>query len=152
MSVTKTCPVLLVVEDSPEDFALIQRAMQSSNLIVDLRHCIDGDDALEFLHQGGEYRQAPTPALIILDLNLPGTDGREVLEEMREHPRLAAIPTIVFSNSSNINDVNACYALGANSFIEKPLGPTAFAEVMQQLHSYWLELVRLPAKDVTLTL
>lgn len=137
-------PILLVVEDSPEDFELISRGLERAGFEAQLHHCLNGDDALDFLHRSGDYADMPTPALIILDLNLPGTDGREVLEEMKQDPALALIPTVVFSNSSNSNDVNACYALGANSFVEKPLGPDAFTQVMLKLRDYWLLLVRLP--------
>lgn len=135
---------MLIVEDSPEDFELISRGLERAGFDAELFHCRDGDDALDFLHRSGAYAQAPIPALIILDLNLPGTDGRDVLEEMKQDANLAVIPTVVFSNSSNANDVNACYALGANSFVEKPLGPNAFTEVMMKLRDYWLSLVRLP--------
>lgn len=144
MNTTARPPVLLIVEDSPEDFELISRGLERAGFEADLYHCCDGDDALDFLHRSGAHADAPTPALIILDLNLPGTDGREVLEEMKQDLRLAVIPTVVFSNSSNSNDINACYALGANSFVEKPLGPNAFTEVMLKLRDYWLALVRLP--------
>lgn len=137
-------PALLIVEDSPEDFELISRGLQRAGFDAQLFHCINGDDALDFLHRAGDYSNVPVPALVILDLNLPGTDGREVLEEMKKHEKLAIIPTVVFSNSSNRNDVNACYALGANSFVEKPLGPAAFTDVMKKLRDYWLSLVRLP--------
>ncbi|NND60965.1 MAG: response regulator [Gammaproteobacteria bacterium] len=138
-------PILLIVEDSPEDFELIRRGLLKAGLEHSLHHCLDGDAALDYLQ--AQDANVRLPALILLDLNLPGTDGKQVLEEIKNDNRLALIPTVIFSNSNNINDVNACYALGANSFVEKPLGPAAFADVMQQLRDYWLQRVRLPEPD-----
>ncbi|NNF60089.1 MAG: response regulator [Gammaproteobacteria bacterium] len=136
-------PTLLVVEDSPEDYEMICRGLRHADVAANIEHCIDGDAALE--HLAG-CATAQLPDLVLLDLNLPGTDGRDVLRAMQGDARIASVPVVVFSNSSNSNDVSACYKLGANSFIEKPLGPAAFKTVMQQLRDYWLDLVRLPSR------
>ncbi len=138
---------LLVVEDSPEDFEMIRRGLTAANVAASVRHCRDGDEALDLLQEQAGRGGSDFPALILLDLNLPGTDGRDVLREMQRDPRLATIPVVVFSNSSSSGDINACYNLGANSFIEKPLGPEGFARVMGLLRQYWLEAVRLPCSE-----
>lgn len=136
--------MILVVEDSPEDYAMIRRAIERSGLQAEVCRCHDGDEALDFLHGHGGSGVGRTPSLVLLDLNLPGTDGREVLAEVRDDAALAAIPFVVLSNSNNQQDIDACYALGANSFIEKPVGPEAFTDMMRTLGSYWLGLVALP--------
>jgi CheY-like chemotaxis protein len=138
---------ILVVEDSPEDFEATSRAFRRAGLRNPMLHCATGDDALDFLHRRGRYedpRQSPRPGVILLDLNLPGTDGREVLHEIKRSDDLAAIPVIVLTTSSDARDVDACYQAGASSYIQKPVDLDGFMRAIQRLHDYWFEVVVLP--------
>ena len=109
-------------------------------------HCETGDDALDFLHHRGRYTPAtaPRPGIILLDLNLPGTDGREVLAEIKGEHGLADIPVVVLTTSADHRDVEACYQAGANSYVQKPVDLDAFMEAIQRLHDYWFDVVILP--------
>jgi two-component system response regulator len=138
---------ILLVEDSPEDFEATARAFRRAGLRNPMMHCASGDEALDFLLHRGEYRdpeRAPRPGIILLDLNLPGTDGREVLQEIKRNAPLADIPVIVVTTSSDARDINACYRAGANSYVQKPVDLDGFMKAIQRLHDYWFEVVLLP--------
>jgi CheY-like chemotaxis protein len=146
MFVPETQPILLV-EDSPEDFETTQRAFRRSGLKNPIIRCSDGDEALDFLHRKGEFAdpdKAPRPGVILLDLNLPGTDGREVLAEIKADPTLQQIPVIVLTTSSDDRDVDACYRAGASSYIQKPVDLEGFMKAIERLNDYWFEVVILP--------
>jgi CheY-like chemotaxis protein len=141
---------ILLVEDSPEDFEATERALRRSGLKNPIFRCSDGDEALDFLHQRGRYSdpaQAPRPGIILLDLNLPGTDGREVLSEIKQEPALKRIPVVVLTTSSDQRDIDACYQAGANSYMQKPVDMDGFLKSIERLHGYWLEVVILPRGD-----
>lgn len=143
---TPNQPILLV-EDSPEDFEATVRAFKRSGLKNPIFRCEDGDGALDFLHQRGQYadpEQAPRPGVILLDLNLPGTDGREVLTEIKKDESLRHIPVIVLTTSNDDRDVEACYQAGANSYIQKPVDMDGFLRAIERLKGYWFEVVVLP--------
>jgi CheY-like chemotaxis protein len=144
---------LLVIEDSDEDFEALSRVIgrvSVSPLIVD--RCINGEDALDFLHGTGKYCGAATglvatykpPDLIFLDLNLPGTDGREVLVIIKQHKTFKAIPVVVLSTSSNPKDIEACYQSGANSYMLKPLNSKQLKDLIGATLDYWFKAVLLP--------
>lgn len=135
---------ILVVEDSDEDYEAVTRAFEKLNMLNPIFRCVDGDDALDFLYRRGEYTEAPAPALILLDLNMPGTDGRTVLRQIKQEPTLKRIPTIVLTTSDDTRDINACYKAGANSYIVKPVDFERFLDAIQLLKEYWLGLVLLP--------
>ena len=135
---------ILLVEDSPEDFETTQRAFRRSGLKNPIFRCSDGDDALDFLFRRGDHADAPRPGVILLDLNLPGTDGREVLAEMKSDPELRQIPVIVLTTSSDERDVSACYSAGASSYIQKPVDLDGFMRAIERLNDYWFEVVILP--------
>ena len=138
---------ILLVEDSPEDYETTVRAFQRARLCNPIFHCGDGDEALDFLYRRGAYSdpaQAPRPSLILLDLNLPGTDGREVLEIIKQDQELKVIPVIVLTTSSDERDIQACYSAGANSYIAKPVDLEGFMSAIQQLKNYWFGVVILP--------
>ncbi len=138
---------ILVVEDSPEDFEATQRGFRKAGLRNSIIHCEDGDEALDYLYRRGRYadpKDAPRPAVILLDLNLPGTDGREVLEQVKSDPQLRSIPVVVLTTSSDDRDIQECYQAGANSFIQKPVDLDGFLEAMQRLKDFWLEIAILP--------
>ncbi|HSS48579.1 MAG TPA: response regulator [Thermoanaerobaculia bacterium] len=146
MPETLSQPILLV-EDSPEDFETTERAFRRSGLKNPIYRCADGDEALDFLHRRGKYADpdhAPRPGVILLDLNLPGTDGREVLSEIKKDPDLKQIPVIVLTTSKDERDVEVCYRCGANSYIQKPVDLDGFMKAIERLNDYWFEVVILP--------
>lgn len=141
---------ILLVEDSPEDFEATVRALRRAGLANPIARCCDGDEALDYLHQRGPYAdpsKAPRPGVILLDLNLPGTDGREVLTEVKQDEALKSIPVVVLTTSSDERDVERCYAAGANSYIKKPVDLAGFIAAIQRLKEYWFEVVILPKTD-----
>ncbi len=138
-----TQPILLV-EDSPEDFETTQRAFRRSGLKNPILRCADGDEALDFLFHRGSHADAPRPGVILLDLNLPGTDGREVLSEIKASDDLKQIPVIVLTTSADERDVQACYQAGASSYIQKPVDVEGFMRAIERLNDYWFEVVILP--------
>lgn len=138
-----TQPILLV-EDSPEDFETTQRAFRRSGLKNPILRCADGDEALDFLFHRGSHADSPRPGVILLDLNLPGTDGREVLSEIKANDDLKQIPVIVLTTSADERDVQACYQAGASSYIQKPVDVEGFMRAIERLNDYWFEVVILP--------
>jgi two-component system response regulator len=143
---TPNQPILLV-EDSPEDFETTRRAFLRAGLKNPIVHCSDGDQALDYLFRRGAWTDAgaaPRPGLVLLDLNLPGTDGREVLEEIKRDEDLKRIPVIVLTTSSDERDVQACYRAGANSYVQKPVDIEGFFRAIERLNGYWFEVVILP--------
>ena len=138
---------ILIVEDSPEDYETTVRGLRSSGVANPIFRCKDGDESLDFLFRRGEYAdpaKAPRPGIILLDLNLPGTDGREVLEEIKKSDKLKKIPIIVLTTSSDERDIEQCYENGASSYIIKPVSFSGFMEAIQRLKDYWFEIVVLP--------
>jgi CheY-like chemotaxis protein len=141
---------ILLVEDSPEDLETTLRAFKKSGLGNPIHHCPDGEAALDYLHRRGDFaraEQAPRPAVVLLDLNLPGTDGREVLAEIKQDPALKSIPVIVLTTSSDERDINTCYLAGANSYVQKPVDLGKFIEAVQRLKEFWFEIVILPKEE-----
>lgn len=140
-------PVLLI-EDNPEDREAIRRAFQEAGPPCSLHYCVTGDDGIDFLFRRGKYslpESAPRPALIVLDLNLPGTGGREVLETIKGDNSLGVIPVVVLTTSSDEGDIQSCYRSGVSSYLQKPVELRAFMETIRRLAEYWLETVILPA-------
>jgi CheY-like chemotaxis protein len=145
----RTRPVL-VVEDSPEDFEATRRSLQRSGFPHPLVHVGDGDAALDYLFHRGSFSRAdrsPRPRLILLDLNLPGTDGRQVLASIKADDDLRRIPVVVFTTSRDERDIEACYRAGANSYVQKPVDLPEFRRALDSLRSYWFDTVVLPAAD-----
>jgi CheY-like chemotaxis protein len=146
---TPNQPILLV-EDSPEDYEATVRAFKRSGLKNPIVRCEDGDSALDYLFRRGSYsdpEKSPRPGVILLDLNLPGTDGREVLLEIKRHEQVRHIPIIVLTTSTDDRDVDACYQAGANSYIQKPVDVDGFIRAIERLNGYWFEVVVLPKGD-----
>ena len=140
-------PVLLIVEDSNEDFEALQRFLRRSSVAIAIQRCINGEQALAFLYRTGNYvdrQSAPRPGLIVLDLNLPGTDGREVLRRIKQDDNLKMIPVVVFTTSNNPKDIEVCYQYGANSYIVKPINFAQLKRDIQMLVEYWFEVTTLP--------
>lgn len=138
---------ILLVEDSPEDYQITVRTFRKSNVSNPIYRCEDGDQALDFLHQRGSFAGAalaPRPGIILLDLNLPGTDGREVLAEIKQDAGLKEIPVVVLTSSTDERDIDQCYQAGANSYLQKPVELTCFATMVQCLKEFWFEAAEVP--------
>lgn len=141
---------ILLIEDSPEDYEATLRAFQRSGLKNPIVRCEDGDSALDYLFRRGRYtapESSPRPGVILLDLNLPGTDGRQVLQEIKRVEGLRKIPVVVLTTSSDERDIDACYRAGANSYIQKPVDLEGFFRAIERLNGYWFEVVILPKGD-----
>jgi CheY-like chemotaxis protein len=136
--------VLLLVEDNGADVRLMKEAFRESNIVEDISVVTDGEEAMMFLHRTGRYEDAPRPSLILLDLNLPRKDGRQVLSEIKSDPGLRRIPVIILTSSQAEEDILMTYDLGANCFITKPLDFVEFTEITRLLADFWLGVVRLP--------
>jgi len=139
---------ILVVEDSPEDFEATERAFKKAELQNPLIHCEDGDDALDYLYQREDYEDAKRPLMILLDLNLPGTDGREVLDIIKADDDLKTIPVCVLTTSASEKDIKGSYKSGANSYVQKPVDFNALVDRLTRVKEYWLRTVILPWEDM----
>jgi two-component system, chemotaxis family, response regulator Rcp1 len=137
---------ILLVEDSPSDVELTLEAMREARVANEIHVVVDGVDAMAFLHKQGKYWPSPRPDLVLLDLNLPRKDGKEVLAEMRADERLQPIPVAVLTTSKAESDILRSYQLGANCFITKPVHLEEFLEVIHTIQEFWLTIVRLPAR------
>ena len=138
---------VLLAEDNPADQNLTRRALARGVIHCDLRVVSNGEEAMDYLLQREQFADpaaCPRPDLILLDLNMPRLDGRQVLERMRADPNLDTIPVVVLTTSRHEEDVVRSYKLGCNSFIQKPIGVQAFVAALEQLGAYWLKLVVLP--------
>lgn len=142
--------VILLVEDNPDDVALTLRAFKKSNLKNRVIVVQDGVEALDYLFCTGTYsdcEDCPLPEVILLDLKLPKVDGLEVLERLRAEERTRLLPVLILTSSTEQEDIITSYALGANSYIRKPVDFTQFMDAVQQLGLYWLVLNETPKKE-----
>jgi CheY-like chemotaxis protein len=135
---------ILLVEDDPDHVDLTRIALQTARVPFGLEVVMDGTEALQYLRQEDPYRHAALPDLILLDLNLPKLDGREVLRAIKTDVNLCRIPVIVLTTSSDSADVEVAYQNHANSFITKPTDFDEFLHAIETMHEYWLSVVRLP--------
>ena len=135
---------VLLVEDNPADIDLTRDSLETSKLHVELLVATDGVAAIDFLEQRGEYQNAPYPDLIVLDLNLPLTDGRAVLAHIKSSESLRRIPVVVLTSSAAETDIVRSYELGANCYITKPLDFRSFQSIVQMLEHFWFTIVKLP--------
>lgn len=141
----KRAPIeLLLVEDSPGDVRLLREAFKGARAQVNLHVASDGTVATAFLGRQGRHSSAPRPDLILLDLNLPGKDGREVLKEIKESPTLRSIPVVILTTSASETDIVQSYRLHANSYITKPVDLEGFLHVVQSIEGFWLSVAKLP--------
>lgn len=147
MSLNKMPKPILIIEDSPEDFEVLERAFKKADLDIPLFRCKSGQEALDFLFRDGafkDYPASPIPALILLDLNMPGTDGYTVLQALKKDDRLKSIPVIVLSTSKSADDVRRSYQSGANSYIQKPEDMQGYVSMAQIIKTYWFGCSILP--------
>jgi chemotaxis family two-component system response regulator Rcp1 len=136
---------ILLVEDNPADARLTREVFEGGRLTTHLNIVHDGEEALAFLRREGDYENSPRPKLVLLDLNLPRKDGREVLQELKSDPALSRIPVIVLTTSAAEADILHSYDLQANCFITKPLDLDEFFDVVRSIEDFWLTTARLPS-------
>ena len=135
---------VLLVEDSPGDVRLTQEAFREANPAVALHVASDGVEAMAFLRREGTHANAPRPDLILLDLNLPKMDGREVLAHIKEDDNLKTIPTVILTTSDAEADIVKCYQLQANCYLSKPVQLDAFEILVKSIDDFWMTKVKLP--------
>lgn len=146
MKTIKSTIDILLAEDNPGDVRLTQEAFKEGRLQNNLYVVKDGMEALAFLRKEGQYQTVPTPDLMLLDLNMPRMDGREVLREVKSNPRLKHIPIIILTSSDAEADVLKSYELYANCYITKPVDLDKFLQVVRKIEDFWLSIVHLPPK------
>jgi two-component system, chemotaxis family, response regulator Rcp1 len=138
---------ILLIEDNMRDARLAQETLKDSKVHNNLYCVEDGVEAMDFLRRQKEYAGAPPPDLILLDLNLPRKDGREVLAEIKEDPKLRLIPVVIMTSSEAERDLVRTYGLHANAYVVKPIDLDRFVEVVQAIKDFWLTIVKLPPKS-----
>jgi two-component system response regulator len=136
---------ILLVEDNPDHVELILKALRNNNILNEVHVASNGEEALDFLYQRGNYADAPRPGLILLDIKLPGVDGIEVLRLIKADVKLRQIPVVMLTTTSDDKEVIKSYSLGANSYIVKPVDFEHFIKVIKDLKLYWLIINSLPA-------
>jgi CheY-like chemotaxis protein len=138
---------ILLVEDNPADARLVTEALKEGKVAKKLNHVVDGAEAMDYLRKVGKYKDAPLPDLILLDLNLPKKDGREVLAEVKADENLKRIPVVVLTISRSEEDIMKSYNLHANCYVAKPLELDDFFKVVKSIEDFWLtNIVKLPPK------
>ncbi|GAA5178512.1 response regulator [Rugosimonospora acidiphila] len=142
---TLTSPVdILLVEDDPGDEMMAREAFGDDAMATVLHVVSDGEQALDFVHRRGAYHSAPRPAFILLDLNLPRMDGREVLANLKAHESTASIPVVVLTTSRSQDDVIRCYRLHSNAYVTKPTDYDNFIDVVRSINQFWSDTALLP--------
>lgn len=138
---------ILLVEDDPGDVELTREGLREATMLVNLHVVDDGEKALKFLRKEPPYAEAVRPDIVLLDLNMPRKDGKEALREIKGDPALRSIPVVVLTTSEAEADIAACYDLGANCYITKPISFAAFTKVVAMIEEFWFTIVRMPAKE-----
>ena len=140
---------ILMADDDPDDCLMAKEALEESRLCNEISFVEDGEELIDYLSHRGKYTDlstSPRPDLILLDLNMPRKDGREVLQEIKANPELRRIPIVVLTTSKSDEDIHKTYDLGVNSYIVKPVSFQGLVEVMKSLRKYWFEIVKLPSQ------
>lgn len=138
---------ILLIEDSAGDVRLIQESLADGKLLNRLNVVNDGQEALNYLHRKNQWAKAQRPDIILLDLNLPKVDGREVLRQIKSDPELKTIPVVVLTTSQAEEDILKSYDLHANCYVTKPVDLDEFIDAVRKIENFWLTLVRLPPKS-----
>ncbi len=138
---------ILLVEDNEDDVELTLEAFKESKVTMDVHVVENGVNAMKFLRRQDEYKDKPRPDLILLDLNLPIMDGREVLKEIRDDQELTDLPVVVLTTSQSDEDISQVYKMHANCYITKPVDFAQFSIVINQIEGFWFQLVKLPKKQ-----
>jgi len=138
---------ILLVEDNPGDVRLTKEALKESKIINNLHVVMDGEEAMKYLLKQGEYKENPKPDIILLDLNLPKKNGREVLAEIKEKKELRYIPVVILTSSEADEDIVKTYELHANCYITKPVDLDQFSKVVKAIGDFWFSIVKLPNEE-----
>lgn len=138
---------ILLVEDNPGDVRLTKEALKDSKIINNLHVVMDGEEAMKYLLKHGEYKENPKPDIILLDLNLPKKDGREVLAEIKEQKKLKHVPVVILTSSEADEDIVSTYELHANCYITKPVDLDQFSKVVKAIGDFWFSIVKLPNEE-----
>ncbi len=141
--------IILLIEDNPADADLARETLEMNKLFLQLFVVSDGVEALDFLFQRGRYTKAVRPDLIVLDLNLPRKDGRQVLAEIKQNAEVKRIPVVVLTSSDAESDIARSYDLGANCYVTKPLDLKAFQAIVKAIEQFWFTIAKLPPSDGT---
>lgn len=142
-------PNILLVEDNEDDYEATLRSLKRNHFINPIHWCRSGQEALNYLHHKGQYadtKYTPLPDLILLDLNMPGIDGRQVLERIKRDDDLKQIPVVILTTSSDSKDVDQCYSMGASTYIQKPVSFEGLTEAIRTMKDYWFGVALLPNK------
>ncbi|MGB7445283.1 MAG: response regulator [Coleofasciculaceae cyanobacterium] len=135
---------ILLIEDDPGDVDLTREVLERSKIVIKLTVFDEGEEALAYLNQKGEYANAQLPDLILLDLNLPGLSGRDILEEIRNNNNINHLPVVVLTTSDADEDILKTYKLGANCYVTKPVGLKEFQKIVNTIELFWFSVVKLP--------
>lgn len=135
---------IFLVEDNPGDADLTRESLERSARPVELTVAVSGTEAVDYIHKRGRFASAPTPDLVLLDLNLPGIDGRKVLAEIKQHAEWKRVPVSILTSSAAEEDIAESYDLGANCYVVKPLAFKSFEAIVQALGNFWFSIVKLP--------
>ncbi|MFC7074071.1 response regulator [Halovenus rubra] len=138
---------ILLAEDNPNDVEMTRRAFDKGKFVNHLHVVNNGIEAMEFLRQEGEYADKPRPDIILLDLEMPQKDGKEVLEDLEDDPELSPIPVIVLTSSEAERDIIESYRHNANAYMTKPVGYKDFQETVREVESFWFRVVKLPNEE-----
>lgn len=142
--------IILLVEDNPDDYEATERSLRKNHLLNPIHWCQSGQDAYDYLHKINAYANddsVRTPILMMLDLNMPGMDGRQLLREMKKSDDLRRIPIIILTTSNDPVDVDDCYSLGASTYIQKPVDFKGLTESIKTMKDYWFGIAILPARE-----
>ena len=138
---------VLLVEDNPDDAYIARRCIKQTDVSVDVAHVVNGRECLAYLRREEGFAEAATPDLVLLDINMPVMDGRQVMSEISQDPILSTLPVVVLSTSENREEISDMYRLRCNSYLVKPVDFSQFHEMIQQLFQYWFRLVVLPVTN-----
>ncbi len=138
---------ILLVEDDLGDVDLMKEILSESRHRMNVSVACDGEKAMKFLKKSDSYVDAPRPDLVLLDLNMPRKDGRQVLEEIKSDPDLRCIPVVILTTSDDERDVKEAYCKGANCYLQKPLGLKQFSKLINVVENFWFDVVKLPPRD-----
>lgn len=147
MTISRSSMVeILMVEDNPADVRLTREAFKDAKVLNNIHVTYDGEEAMSFLRREGKYADAPCPDIILLDLNLPKKDGREVLAEIKKDPDLKRIPVVVLTTSDDEKDIFRAYDLHVNAYVKKPVDLDQFMRIVEVIENFWLSVVKLPPR------
>ncbi|QCC52155.1 response regulator [Halapricum salinum] len=135
---------ILLAEDNPGDVKLTEKALEQGHIINNLHVVTDGVEAMQFLRREGEYADKPRPDLVLLDLNMPRKDGKEVLKDVKDDPDLRRIPIVVLTSSEAEEDIVRSYDLHANAYLTKPVDFSGFLDIVEHIEDFWLSVVKMP--------